>query len=209
MTRYFNKITVTWRVGPGSNRYCIGTISEDGEFTYNPKEVEKAKEFGFTGYPGIPFNAIPENAVELFFMRLINFERKDLKPLLDFWEVEESNVADKMYLLAMTQGKMATDTYEFLASFKPIKGLVFVTEIAGLSHSKYDLSKIKNGDILSYKKEPENSYDPKAIAVYKDNEKIGYIKMGHLEVFNKNKYKPLNIQVKDILNGELYVKVSN
>ena len=51
-------------------------------------------------------------------------------------------------MLAMTQGKMQTDTFEFLASFKPVKELVFVTDVAGIKHHNFDLGKIKVGDII-------------------------------------------------------------
>ena len=66
----------------------------------------------------------------------------------------------------------------------PKKELVLWTAIAGIQHhvdvnSKAGqrlLNRLKPGTLLSLRREPENSYDPWAIAVYADKKtKLGYI----------------------------------
>lgn len=56
-------------------------------------------------------------------------------------------------------------------------GIILRTYIAGL---KYNISRktynaLQPGEFLTIKAEPENKYDPHAIAIYKGEEKVGFI----------------------------------
>ncbi|MFV0272427.1 MAG: HIRAN domain-containing protein [Macellibacteroides fermentans] len=194
----------------------VGSISSKNSvvtFSYINENVNAAKQYGFHGYPGLSLDQKDhtDNVLELFSKRLISLDREESSDLLEFWEVNPEKKGDILYMLAMTQGKMQTDTFEFLASFRPVKELVFVTDVAGIKHHNFDLGKIKVGDQLSFEKDPNNPNDKKAIKILYKQETIGYIKKGHNEVFHGNHSKNLKIIVKSITNTpvykDLYIKI--
>lgn len=217
MNKYFDKIFLSWRIGKGSSRIMVGVIEKRSSgviFKYIKEGVDKASQYGFRGYPGLSLDQMvhEKNVIELFSKRIINFERTDTKWLLDFWEVDESLKGDVLYMLAMTQGKMQTDSFEFLASFIPDSGLSFVTDVAAITYYGFDLNEIREGERLSFVKEPNNPKDNKAVQVYcGENKLIGYVKKGHNEVFWGKYSGALKIEVKSITNTpsikELYVKI--
>ncbi|WP_413641781.1 HIRAN domain-containing protein [Parabacteroides distasonis] len=218
MNKCFDKIYLSWRIGKGYPRIMVGMIEERSSgviFRYLREGVDEAVQYGFRGYPGLSLDQTfhDKNVIELFSKRIINFERNDTKWLLDFWEVDESLKGDVLYMLAMTQGKMQTDSFEFLASFIPDNGLSFVTDIAAITHYDFNLEKLQESDRLTFKKEPDNPKDEKAIQVCYKNEFVGYIKKGHNEVFWGKCSDDLKIEVKSITNTpsfkELYVKIFN
>ena len=139
-------------------------------------------------------------------------ERSDLKSFYDFWEIDEQFKTDKYYLLAHTQGMVPTDNFEFLADFKPRKGLSFVTDLASVRIRNLAAGFLKQGDILSYELEPCNKYDQYAVKVFLGSIQVGYIKKIHSKVFYKKNGKKLKITVKAIdQNGiisRIFVKVS-
>jgi hypothetical protein len=184
-------IHLIWRPGKGSSRISVGTIkksaSEGIRFQYNQEEVVKAKKLGFIHYEGFPdtTKVYTENVIEIFGQRLMRSERPDLKDFYDFWGVDLKKKEDKYYMLAFTQGMLPTDSFEFLADFNPEDNLSFVTEITGLSEAEIISDKVSIGDILNYELEPQNSFDKKAVKVFKDNFYLGHIKLIHCKVFHK------------------------
>ncbi|MCB9261679.1 MAG: hypothetical protein H6607_04825 [Flavobacteriales bacterium] len=202
-------IYLTWRKSRGDRRIIVGVIRRnqiDGvRFNYIESGVEEAKKKGFTPYEGFPdYRTIyNRNVIEIFGQRIIKTERTDTINFYSFWEVENSNLDDRFYMLAQTQGLLPTDNFEFLAHFRPSKKLNFVTEISGLSHFKLSAGDVNVGDILSYELEPNNEFDPAAVKVLRLGKSIGYIKTIHSRVFYEVK-RILNIQVKLIeKNGSI------
>ncbi|CAM2849262.1 MAG: hypothetical protein GZ091_19210 [Paludibacter sp.] len=188
-------IHLIWRPGKGSSRISVGTIkksaSEGIRFQYNQDEVVKAKKLGFIHYEGFPdtTKVYTENVIEIFGQRLMRSERPDLKEFYDFWGVDLKKKEDKYYMLAFTQGMLPTDSFEFLADFNPEDNLSFVTEITGLSEAEIASDKVSIGDILNYELEPQNSFDKKAVKVFKDDFYLGHIKLIHCKVFHKTQKK--------------------
>lgn len=216
MSQCFKKIFLSWRLGKTYSRIMVGIIEDTptgAVFAYIKEGVEEAQKFGFNGYPGFSLeqSVYKQNVLDFFSKRLINLERSDTKELLDFWEIDPKYKKNTLYMLAMTQGKMQTDSFEFLASFMPANGVCFVTDIAGINYRNFDLGKIKEGSILSFEREPNNLIDNKAVKVLFKGELIGYIKRGHNEFFYGENSDKIKICVKSINNTpslkELYVKV--
>lgn len=188
-------IFLVWRKGPGARRIPVGeikrNISQGTRFEYIPKNVIKAQEQGFipyTGFPDISKN-YSENVLEIFSQRLSKSERNDLSDFYDFWRVDITRKDDSYYMLSQTQGLLPIDNFEFLTDFNPKKGLNFITEIAGLSKLKIDSNYLSLGDIIKYKLEPDNTFDNKAVSLYKNDLLIGYVKLIHSRVFYKAKRK--------------------
>jgi hypothetical protein len=71
---------------------------------------------------------------------------------------------------------------------------------------------INVGDKLIWKLEKENTIDPFAVRVFKENISLGYIKLVHSRVFHKKLKSDLKITIKSIdQNGSInrvFVKIS-
>ena len=203
-------IYLTWRKGKGSSRKRVGAIrrnANDGvTFSYLTEGVLQAEKEGFTPYVDFPdvTRTYTDNVLDIFGQRLIKTERADSQKYLDFWSINPEFKENKYYLLAHTQGLLATDNFEFLADYNPVKGLSFISEICGLSHTDPPIDIITVGDELTWKPNKTNSYDKKAVEVYKSNFYLGNVKLVHCNVFHKTGGDKLKIKVKSIeKNGHL------
>jgi len=213
-------IYLTWRKGKGASRTPIGVIkkntTEGIRFHYIKNGVDTARGDGFTDFPDFPDTnedkIYTENVLEIISKRLTNSDRSDIQKYYDFWEINSQYKEDKYYLLAHTQGMLATDNFEFLADYSPIKGLSFISEICGLSHTKIASDFIAVGDELVWKLDRENRYDSKAVNVFKDDKYLGNVKLIHCNVFCKKGGEALKIKVKNIeKNGclnRVFIKIS-
>ena len=196
-------IYLTWRLGKGQRRHKVGIIRKNStqgvRFRYLISQ-EEATKIGFTPYTDFPdlFKEFTENVLEIFGQRLTKSERGDIKNYYDFWEISPEYKDDKYYLLAHTQGLLATDNFEFLADYSPVKNLSFISEICGLSHYRISSDIIKEGDDLRWEYDSRNEYDKKAIKVFKKDLLLGYVKIVHSGIFYKTRGKNLKIKVKSI-----------
>jgi hypothetical protein len=213
----FDKIYLVWRKGAGERRTAVGdlTKSPDGKyiFKYFKSAIELQEKEGFAPYT--EFQDLTKeyngNVVEIFGQRLTKNDRSDIHTFYKFWEVDADKAHDKFYLLGKTQGLIPTDNFEFLADYKFIPGLHFLTEIAGLSKSKLPKGTFQIGDELQFQLEPDNPKDNYAVKLFKNGKEVGYIKKYHSKVFYEATGK-LRITVKAIdQNGfvkRVFVKVS-
>lgn len=210
-------IYLSWREGLGKRRHIVGVLKRNAtlgvRFSYIKKGVDAAKKDGFSPYTEFPDieKEYTANALEVFGQRIMKSERSDISDFYDFWEIDTKFKDDKFYLLAHTQGLNPTDNFEFLADYNPNKSLRFLTDLASLSTLKLSADSVKPGDILTYKLESENSFDNKAVKVFKGDKAVGYIKKIHSRVFYKQKGSILKLVVKAVeQNGvikRIFVKV--
>jgi hypothetical protein len=214
----FDKIYLVWRKGAGSRRHAVGILEKTPEgknvFKYLPKAVELLKSDGFTPYT--EFQDLEKsyngNVAEVFGQRLTKSDRPDISSIYKFWEVDADKASDKFYLLGKTQGLVPTDNFEFLAEYKMQPGIHFLTELASLSKNKLEKGFLKQGEALTFKKEPDNEHDKFAVQVYKGNVLIGYIKKYHSKIFYDSGADDLKLTVKAIEeNGyikRVFIKVT-
>lgn len=208
------KIYLTWRHGKGDGRFLIGLLTRDtpnGEnivFKYLKEEIDKAKDNGFLNYPEFPEldKEYSVNIKTAFSLRLMPKSRADREKYLSFWNANIEGL-DWFDELGFTQGKLATDTFEFIADF-PKKfngeGIQFVSNIAGLSHLKLSNNVVKENDKLRFELDPENKFDKMAVKIFKDDIHIGYVKRGHHIFFQKVQNQDIDIRVKAIeKNGNM------
>ena len=174
---------------------------------------ERMDEIGFVPYTEFPDieKEYSKNILDIFAQRLNKPERPDIEDYYRFWEIGKEHRQDRYYILAHTQGLLGTDNFEFLATYHPTKNLSFVSEICGLSHKETPADFLKVGEELRWELEPSNKHDKHAVAVFKGEQKLGYIKIIHNRVFYNSRAKGLRIFVKSIdTNGKLnraFVKV--
>jgi hypothetical protein len=209
-----------WRKEKGDRRQIIGEIKrtavEGITFKYLEKGVVEAKKIGFNEYPGFPldFDKIySEDDLNVFGLRLQSIERPDHKGLLSFWEAEK--VKDRFDLLALTQGLLPTDNFEFLGLYNPEPGLSFISDVAGISHNELSKNSVSPGDLISWQIEHNvHAFNNKAIKLFKGTLAIGYIKNIHNHPFiccDHMKFKP-NVTVKSVdQNGmikQIFIRVA-
>lgn len=213
----FDRIFLVWRSGTGGRRTAVGELIRTPQgkhiFKYFPKAIEYQQKDGFTPYT--EFQDLSKeyngNVVEIFAQRLTKNERPDIDSFYKFWEVDEEKAMDKFYLLGKTQGLVPTDNFEFLADYKLVPNLHFLTEIASLSVLQLPKGTLQVGDCLTYKLEPENEHDKLAVKLFKDGQLVGYVKKYHSKVFYEAGESKLHLKVKAIdQNGiikRVFVKV--
>ena len=212
-------IFLSWREGPGHSRIVVGVIKQNEtngvRFSYIKEGVEEAKKKGFTYYTDFPDvnKEYTENVLDVFGQRLNKSEREDIQNYYDFWEIDPEYKNDKYYLLAHTQGILATDNFEFLADYSPVRDLRFISEICSLSHLKLPPNSVEEGDFLQWRRDQDNEYDRFAVQVFKGDTYLGRIKRVHSKVFYKRGGERLKIQVKSVVsNGTLnrvFIKIYN
>ncbi|MEQ8414605.1 MAG: HIRAN domain-containing protein [Imperialibacter sp.] len=216
--REIGNIYLSWKRGAGGRRYIVGVLkknSVDGvRFRYIKDGVRDAKAEGFSLYTEFPEidKEYSKNVLETFGQRLIKAERSDISSFIDFWEISPKYLDDTYYMLAHTMGLTPTDNFEFLANYHPVKGLRFISDIAGLTSQKLPANTLSVGDKLTLRKEDTNPYDKRAVAIFKEETKIGYVKVIHNRVFHKRDLQHFSVEVKALdVNGVLkkaFVKFS-
>lgn len=199
-----NSIHVSWRQGKGKSRYLIGFLMRNTEgegftFKYNLNEVIEARKEGFENYPDLPEigKIYTSNLQTIFKMRLMSKSRPDRERFLSFWNADNPNY-DWFDELGFTQGKLATDNFEFLADFPLIKGITFVSDAAALTHNKVKNEDIEVNDSLSFVIDLKNEFDKDAVRLFKNDVNVGYVKRGHNKFFHKVTKEKLDIRVKSI-----------
>jgi len=207
------KIYLSWRRGgKGTHRYLVGELIRQAgglfTFQYDAAEVAKAKEEGFSNYPEFKdTDASIKYAGDLesiFSLRLMPESRADRNDYLNFWVASNADY-DWFDELALTQGKLATDTFEFLGAYDyNINGFQFVTDLAALSHVKPSVTLVEPNDELEFELEPGNVRDGYAVKIMKGATHIGYVKRGHNLYFQNANPNRLKLVVRGIdKNGEL------
>ena len=208
------KIYLSWRSGTGSGRFLVGILTREfphGDtivFRYQQNEVEKAKTKGFLNYPEFPEinSEYSTNLKTALSLRLMPKSRADRERYLSFWNADIEGL-DWFDELGFTQGRLATDTFEFLAEFPKRyngTGIHFVSDVAALTHLDLPIDCVNVGDKLSFELDANNTSDPMAVKLFKDNAHIGYVKKGHNIFFHKVKNDDVDIRIRTIeKNGRM------
>lgn len=201
MRPHIKRIYMVWRAGRSHRRIVVGEIKSNASsttFRYIKDGVEEAKCAGFICYPDFPDTnkVYNTNILRILSQRLNNAERTDIADYYDFWQISKKETDSVLRVLSHTGGILPTDNFEFLADFYGAKGLSLVTELTGLSNNPLANDSIIEGDILDWRYEPANEYDKYAVAVYKNDKKLGYIKKIHSHVFYRKGSSRLCLAVK-------------
>lgn len=203
MRPHIKNITLVWRSGRSYSRIPVAIVKSNvfgTSFKYLKDGVEQAKKEGFVCFPEFPDTNITYtiNVLKALSLRINDSERSDIQDYYNFWEVPKSAQKDTYRLLAYTQGILPTDNFEFLAEYYGVKGVGFVSELTGLSINQLGNDCIHEGDELEWKLEPENKYDSKAVALYKNGQILGHVKRIHSHVFYLHNSNLLKVKVKKI-----------
>ncbi len=197
-----NKIFLIWQPSEHKKRYIVGELIQiDGKnyiFRYiKGDDLDEAIKKGFSGYPAFSDldREYQENVLQTFSMRFPSRQSENFKKLLRYWQIYDQNIND-FDLLSITGGQLATDTFEFIDPHSNKRPNAFLTEVAGFVFyaDEKQLRTFNEGTKLDLKREPENNYDPFAVEVLYQGEKIGYIKRVHAETISKLLEQGINVE---------------
>src|SRR5690606_26885629 len=122
-----------------------------------------------------------------FSLRLMPKSRSDRDNYLSYLNANIEGL-DWFDELGFTQGKLSTDTFEFMADF-PKRfngiGIKFVSDVSGLTHHILSNELVKENDKLRFELDQRNKFDNKAVKLYKEDNFIGFVKRGHHLFFHK------------------------
>ena len=175
-----------WKSEISRKQYIIGELTKNGqyEFQYNIKEVPAAQKDGFellVSFPNISETYKSDILFPSFSSRLPDRKRKDIKKILAKYNLEEF---DAYSLLKRSGARLPIDNLEFIdpildinSNFSRIFFMAGTRHYVGCNGNACNNSiKLEKNELLSLQREPENTNDSNAVAIYtKKNEKIGYI----------------------------------
>lgn len=203
MRPHIKSITLVWRQGKSHSRIPVAIVKSNvfgTTFCYLKEGVEQAKAKGFVCFPDFPDTKEihDTNVLKILSQRINDSERTDIQSYYDFWEIPQNAKKDIFRLLAYTQGILPTDNFEFLAEYYGVKGVKFVSEITGLTEKQLNNDSITEGDILEWKRESQNDFDPQAVALFKNGNLLGHVKRIHSRAFYLPHSNALKVKVKRI-----------
>ena len=146
-------------------------------------DLEAARAQGFRGYLGLPIGRKANEKIgfEELRRRLPPEQRRDYGKIMQaFGLPADVDRSDHLTLLAYT-GAPEDDDFSICETFdgfdRPFR---FLFELANVRHDgTYDVcAKLKPGEALTFKREPDNPHDPNAVKVVRaanEKEKAGYV----------------------------------
>ncbi len=170
-------------------RFVVGEIINNELTYYDNDDVSEAKELGFTGLTAYPYDEAQRTRTytdveTVLERRLPPQTRADYKDYLSSFGIlpECAHNIPSLTLLSYTRGKLPGDGFSFypiLEDANPPFDISF--NIAGFRHhgSKVfdDLSNLK-GESVTLLPENENQYDSNAVAIMRQDKRLGYIPKG-------------------------------
>lgn len=211
MVEAFEDVYLGWKSVTSEDRYIIGVISKHQDkltFKYILDEVAKASRDGFKSY--FDFQHIDrvynQNVLEIFSQRLTPKSRFKTASVYRFWEISEQILQDRLATIAFTQAMLPTDSFEFLADFKPIKGLSFITDLLGTNSMHIPAKAIDNNDPLTWHHLSGNESLEGQVLVRHDEYRLGFVKKIHSNIFKKYKGS-IRIKVHDVEKQETLKRV--
>jgi hypothetical protein len=183
------RLLLVWRTDrPGASRTrrvvaeVVRPSLEDPavlRYLHGSEDFESAKSEGFHGYPSFDMkqNEHSSNVLDSFIRRLPPRKRDDFDAYLEQHRLLSHSEISDMALLAYTNAKLPGDGFELYPDLSDARPpFEIIIEVAGFRH-QYGvvIEDIYNGDPVTLKAEPDNLYDPNAIAVYHNGKNVGYI----------------------------------
>ena len=175
---------VRWAVGR------VQTTAVGANFDYFEREEflklnlgrtpETLQRAGYAGYPAFDLKKRPragwqEGVLEAFLRRLPPPKRTDFPDYLAYYKVPPTTKMAPLSLLSITEARLPSDGFSLIDTFDPEASRVEVVgEIAGFRHCE-DAPRIAVDDPLELVPEPTNAYDPNAVEVRSQGQRIGYL----------------------------------
>lgn len=194
-----NRLLLSWQAlkSKDRSRFVVGELVREGKkvtlryFTESP-DFEHARLDGFTGYPAFQIkdgvDSFDNQVLEAFTRRLPPRSRGDFYRYLELRGLNPDQEISDFALLGYAGARLPDDGFEVVHPFDNVNGpFEVIVEIAGFRHeSKVDPEDLKTGDEVSFKLEPNNQFDSKAIRIEQNGKKLGYVDRGRLDLFHRH-----------------------
>lgn len=183
----FDHLLVLWQAPDDGTRFVIGDLrrqSDDGfSFVYRD-ELQGAEARGFAGLTEFPERRQYRSSYlfATFAQRIPSPRRADFGEIMESWGIEQAD--DPLEILARSGGIQMTDRLE-LAEYRPSDDDLAAPlefRIAGMRNYT-GADRVKAGDRLSLRREPENEFDANAAMVITlEGEDIGHVPLQYSEL---------------------------
>lgn len=186
------RLFLAWQPSSKENRsrHIIAEIKKnsknDFELSYlnNTASFEKALSLGFNGYPAFDDLERTYNSgvMDAFMRRLPPRTRTDFPQYLELLRISPNAQFSDFALLGYSGAKLANDNFSIIHPFENVSSTCeLLLEIAGTRH----IDDIQTVELfidqeVTFKFEPKNRYNSKAICIEADGKKIGYVNKGLL-----------------------------
>jgi len=166
-------------------RHAVGELwQEDGEtlFRYCQNDrLAKAKEEGFTDYPGLPLgrSSDRQRGIDVLFHRILPRARPDYEEYLNQFGISDTHGLSPLSILAYTGARLTRDSFSVCETFDGFGNEVsYVFEVAGYRRRWQQVRDLSEGHPVSFVADSENPHDESAVKIVtNDNRRIhlGYI----------------------------------
>nr|WP_300312863.1 HIRAN domain-containing protein [Halomonas sp.] len=191
-----HRLLLFWqaRESKSRSRFYVGQIVKQGnqvvlKYDLEGAEFIKAKELGFHGYPAFPLKHQEHShqVLEAFMRRLPPRNRSDFGKYLQHFAINPSSDVSDFALLGYTGAKLPNDGFELVHPFdEPPERFEFLIEIAGFRHeTEISADDLKEGDSITFRSDPTNSFDSKAIRIESQGRKLGFVPKGCVDVLHR------------------------
>jgi hypothetical protein len=190
------RLVLAWeapKLSADRSRWAIGELINEAfgaEFRYYHgqeftakncgREYQRLLDDGYEGFPGFyPHSrtqSFRTDVVEAFRRRLPPQRRSDFKQYLEHYGLDATPEISDMALLGITGARLPSDGFELIDPLTTTGDrFEVVLQIAGYGHYLSQAEGAQVGARLSIDLEPENKFDPNAIAFRFSGQTIGYV----------------------------------
>jgi hypothetical protein len=151
-------------------------------------DFAQAEKAGFAGYPGFKLSdrPYPTGVLQAFMRRMPPRSRSDFRDFLASVGLPADAVLSDFALLGYSEARELSDGFSIVNPFDGLAGpLEFVTEVAGYRYYHDDHPSPRPGAVVSFIPEPQNEYDPQAIAVRLDGTRVGHVNRLQTRAFHR------------------------
>jgi hypothetical protein len=147
----------------------------------------RAQESGFSCFPAFrrTGRSYSEGVLDTFMLRLPHRERPDYAKFLNALRLPRNVEISDFALLGYSEARLPGDGFSIIHPFDGAPApCEFLTEVAGYRHYRGTEADIPYGAELTFTPEPDNPYDPNAIRVELDADRVGYVNRGQTAAFH-------------------------
>lgn len=182
-----SRLLLVWQGGEGStrSRYTVAELLRPPDsavelhYLVDAPDFVQARAEGFFAFPA--FRKVGQRyhlgVVETFMRRLPPRTRGDYAKYLEQFRLRPETQISDFALLAYTGAKLPSDGFSIIDPLDPpVQQCDAMIEVAGFRHaSQIPLAEVRIGEPVRFTPEPDNQHDTNAVAVYVQEQKIGYV----------------------------------
>ncbi len=181
------RLLLVWQAPDGKvrARLEVGELLREGEeitFRYltESEDFARACELGFTCYPAFrkTDRDYTTSVMDTFMRRLPPRKRGDFSRYLEQWRLTAETTPSDFALLAYSGAKLPNDGFSVDWPLAEVEApCELLLEVAGFRYQEgVEISDLAEGMSVQFQLESENPYDPRALSVEVDGQRIGYVK---------------------------------